>query len=200
MEIPNLSLTPWVIPAAAIIYGLIHSLMASIGFKRLVEGIFGDPAKRYYRLIYSTLSVLLLLPVLAIPVLIPDTPLYTIPAPYVYLTSAVQLLSVGLLAYSVIQTGALQFIGLRQAFGLKANDQLNTGGLYRFVRHPLYTFSIVFLWLTPIMTVNMAMLYGTFTLYMLIGAIFEERKLLEQFGEPYRAYRAKTPFIIPFII
>lgn len=200
MEIPNLSLTPWSIPAAAILYGAIHSMMASTSFKRLVTRILGALANKYYRLIFSFLSVILLLPVLVLPLLIPDTTLYTIPTPYLYLTIALQLLSVGLLIYSVMQTGALQFIGLRQALGLDTNDRLNTGGLYRFVRHPLYTFSIVFLWLTPVMTRNLALLYGAFTLYMLIGAIFEERKLLEQFGEPYRAYREKTPFIIPFLI
>ena len=200
MELPNLSYSPWVIPAAAVLYGAIHSIMAATSFKQLVTQVFGASAKRYYRLMFSVFSAILLLPVLALPVLIPDRTLYTITSPFVYLTGAMQVLSVGLLVYSVLQTGALQFIGLPQALGLNTTDRLNTGGLYRFVRHPLYTFSILFLWLTPIMTRNLALLYGSFTLYFLVGAVFEERKLLEQFGETYRQYRDKTPFIIPFII
>lgn len=200
MEQPNLSYTPWVIPAAAVLYGLIHSLMAATSLKQLVISVFGQAAKKYYRLFYSISSVILLLPVLALPLLIPDKALYTIPAPYVYLTGAVQVVSVALLTYSVLQTGALQFIGIRQALGMGDNDTLNTGGLYRYVRHPLYTFSLLFIWLTPTMTRNMLLLYAGITMYVFVGAIFEERKLLEKFGEDYRQYRKRTPFIIPFLI
>jgi protein-S-isoprenylcysteine O-methyltransferase Ste14 len=35
------------------------------------------------------------------------------------------------------------------------------------------------------------------TLYILIGARLEERKLLSQFGEDYRAYQQKVPMFIP---
>ncbi|HKJ26977.1 MAG TPA: isoprenylcysteine carboxylmethyltransferase family protein [Anaerolineales bacterium] len=200
MEFPNLSYSPWVIPAAAVIYGLIHSLMAATGFKQLVINGFGQVAKRYYRLFYSISSAILLLPVLALPLLIPDKTYYTIPAPYVYLTGGIQLLSAALLVYSLLQTGALQFIGLRQALGLEANDRLNTGGLYRYVRHPLYTFSLLFLWLTPVMTRNMLLLYAALSVYILVGAVLEERKLVENFGEAYQRYKENTPFIIPFLI
>lgn len=200
MEIPNLSFSPWVIPAAAGIYGLIHSLMASTSFKQLVASKFGSAANKYYRLFYSISSFILLLPVLTLPALIPDKTLYNIPAPYLYLTSALQLFSVLLLSYSVIQTGALQFIGIRQAIGREDNDRLNTNGLYRYVRHPLYTFGLLFIWLSPVMTQNMALLYGSLTVYTIIGAVLEERKLEEKFGVEYQTYKAKTPFIIPFLI
>jgi len=200
MEFPLLSFPPVVIPAAALIYGLIHSLTASTGFKHLMYRLMGDWLKKYYRLLYSILSVIALLPVITLPFLIPDKHLYTIPPPWIYLTSLVQIASISLLAYSVIQTGALQFIGIPQAFGEKTKDSLNTSGLYRMVRHPLYTFSLLFLWLTPVMTRNLALLYGALTVYILIGAVFEERKLLRIFGQEYADYRGKTPFIIPYLI
>jgi len=199
MEIPNLSFSPWVIPAAAGIYGLIHSLMASTSFKQLVSNKFGPAVNKYYRLFYSISSIILLLPVLTLPALIPDKTLYKIATPFLYLTSGLQVLSLLLLTYSVMQTGALQFIGIRQAIGLDDNDKLNTNGLYRYVRHPLYTFGLLFIWLSPVMTQNLALLYGSLTLYTIIGAVFEERKLEEKFGTEYQAYKAKTPFIIPFL-
>jgi protein-S-isoprenylcysteine O-methyltransferase Ste14 len=200
MEFPNLSLSPWVIPVAVFVYGFIHSVMAATGFKQLVYRTFGDGAKRYYRLFYSLFSVITLLPVLALVFLIPDASLYTIPIPWIYLTIALQVLSGLLLFYSLLQTGALQFVGVSQALGLKHKDKLNTGGLYQFVRHPLYTFSLVFIWLTPVMTRNLLLLYASLTFYVIGGAVVEERKLQRTFGEAYRRYKAKTPFLIPFIL
>jgi protein-S-isoprenylcysteine O-methyltransferase Ste14 len=75
--------------------------------------------------------------------------------------------------------------------------QLVTHGLYRVVRHPLYTFSLLFLWLTPTMSVNSLTLYLGATLYILVGAYFEERKLLRDFGTAYADYKRKTPMLIP---
>ncbi|MEJ2484319.1 MAG: isoprenylcysteine carboxylmethyltransferase family protein [Anaerolineales bacterium] len=197
MEQLNLSLTPFTIPAAALLYGFIHSLIAANGFKHLIYRLLGEGAKKYYRLFYSLFASVTLLPVLILPAVIPDQTLYKIPEPLVYFTVFIQIVSVLLLVYSVLQTGALQFIGLSQAFGLKREDKLNTGGLYRYMRHPLYTFSLLVLWLTPTMTRNFALLYAALTVYIIIGAVFEERKLLQTFGAAYQEYRAKTPFLIP---
>ncbi len=199
METPNLSLSPWVIPAAALLWGFTHSLVAANGFKHQMYRILGEGAKKYYRFLYSIFAVLTLLPVLILTILIPDKTLYTIPQPLVYFTILLQIISLLMLTYSVMQTGALQFIGLSQVFGLNQEDRLNTGGLYRYVRHPLYTFSLVLIWLTPTMTLNFALLYAAFTVYILVGAVVEERKLVKTFGPAYQEYRRKTAFLIPFI-
>jgi protein-S-isoprenylcysteine O-methyltransferase Ste14 len=72
-----------------------------------------------------------------------------------------------------------------------------TGGLYRYVRHPLYTFSLLILWLSPAMSLNTFIVYLALTVYILIGIIFEERKLVREFGEEYVGYRSVTPMLIP---
>ncbi len=41
--------------------------------------------------------------------------------------------------------------------------------------------------------------YIGITLYFIIGAIFEERKLLREFGEAYAAYKKSTAMIIPWL-
>jgi protein-S-isoprenylcysteine O-methyltransferase Ste14 len=113
---------------------------------------------------------------------------------------ALQILSLLALSYSLIQTGIFSFIGLTQALGLEEEDKLNTRGLYRIVRHPLYTFSILVLWLTPTMTRNLAALYFAFSAYFVVGALVEERRLIKTFGQEYLDYKAKTPFLIPFLL
>ncbi|HSK66776.1 MAG TPA: hypothetical protein VK888_07595, partial [Anaerolineales bacterium] len=64
-------------------------------------------------------------------------------------------------------------------------------------RHPLYTFSLAILWLSPGVTLNSFVFYCALTLYVLVGIFFEERKLLRVFGEEYAKYRAVTPMLIP---
>jgi protein-S-isoprenylcysteine O-methyltransferase Ste14 len=72
-------------------------------------------------------------------------------------------------------------------------------GLYRYIRHPLYTAGLIFIWLLPLMTVNILTINISLTLYILIGTYFEERKLRAEFGRGYIDYAAVTPMFIPFL-
>jgi protein-S-isoprenylcysteine O-methyltransferase Ste14 len=46
-------------------------------------------------------------------------------------------------------------------------------------------------------TVNSFIAYISLTVYILVGAYFEERKLLREFGQEYAEYRSVTPMLIP---
>jgi protein-S-isoprenylcysteine O-methyltransferase Ste14 len=108
-------------------------------------------------------------------------------------------LAIFVLIKGLKQTGITSFIGLRQL--LLPEDitppRLVTDGLYLYVRHPLYSAGLVFIWLLPIMTWNLLALNIGLTLYIIIGAYFEERKLLQEFGDAYAEYRQHTPMLIP---
>jgi protein-S-isoprenylcysteine O-methyltransferase Ste14 len=52
----------------------------------------------------------------------------------------------------------------------------------------------------PFMTWNLLALNLGLSAYMLIGTIFEEQKLVAQFGSAYEQYRRQTPRILPGII
>lgn len=200
MQLPSFDLSPWAIPIAALIYGLVHSMMATIGFKDLLYTLVGRPAERYYRLFYSIFSAVTFIPVLALTAMIPDRNLYNIPQPWTALTFTIQGISAVLLVFSLLQTGAFRFIGISQALGLESNETLNTTGLYRYIRHPLYAFSLLFIWLTPTMSLNTLLLFTALTVYIILGALYEERKLERTFGDAYRIYKARTAFLIPFIV
>jgi protein-S-isoprenylcysteine O-methyltransferase Ste14 len=47
------------------------------------------------------------------------------------------------------------------------------------------------------MSVNSFVVYVGLTVYILIGIIFEERKLVREFGRSYEDYRSVTPMLIP---
>ncbi len=190
----------WWILLAMALYGALHSLLAARRLKRWAERRWGVGARRHYRLFYSLLAGLTLLPPLALVALLPDAPLYAIPLPWSLLTGLLQLAGLAGLVYAVTQTGALRFVGLDTTLdegALQRPAPFVERGLYRWVRHPLYTCSLLFLWLTPVMTCNLLALNLGVTAYFIIGSRFEEDKLLDEFGEAYAAYRRRTPAFIP---
>jgi methanethiol S-methyltransferase len=187
---------------AMAVYGGVHSLLASWGAKALAETRLGRGMyRRWYRLAFNLAALITFLPVLALLAVLPDRTLYAIPFPWVLLTLALQGLA-GLGAiYAVWLTGLWNFAGLEQLLNPAAEDRpraLATGGLYRWVRHPIYTCSLVFLWLTPRMTWNLLALNLGITLYFIIGSMYEERKLAREFGQAYIEYRQRTPMLLPW--
>lgn len=188
----------WLILTVAL-WGLFHSLLASVRFKDFMRRASGDSFMKFYRLFYNIFAVISFLPVLYLMITLPDTTFYRLPAPWRYLLLAGQALSLVFLVIVIWQTGFLAFAGLRQVLETERRRDLVVTGLYRSVRHPLYLFILLFLWLSPVLTVNMLVVYGALTVYILIGIMFEERKLLREFGQAYAEYRSRTPMLVPGI-
>lgn len=191
------------IVTASIIWGVVHSFLASHTVKNAVRRAFGPPAfDRLYRFSYNFFSVASFFPIAAMLYTFPDRSLYNIPSPWVYLTTIIQGLGTIVLISAVMQTGPFEFIGLTQLteVGESKPAILMTDGLYGIVRHPLYSGILVFIWLIPEMTVNRLALIIVATLYIFIGAWFEERKLLKDFGSAYAEYKARVPMLIPKIV
>lgn len=180
-------------------FGVLHTVLANMRVKAWLTLRLGRPVMRLYRLAYNVFSIFSLAPALILSARLPDIPVYTIPAPWLILTGAIQVLAAAALAAGVLQTGALAFAGIRQLFAPTAPEegQLVTSGVYRWVRHPLYSAGMVFMWFSPVMTRNLFFLYLGFTMYFLVGAWFEERKLQNIFGPAYTAYRQHTPMFVP---
>jgi protein-S-isoprenylcysteine O-methyltransferase Ste14 len=182
-------------------WSVFHSWLAAFSTKDLAERIFGKSIRRYYRLLFIGVAVVTLLPILGMAVLLPSRIIWAIPVPWVYLTLTLQGLALLGLVITVLQVDTLAFIGLSQLGHPDAEQQgeLVTRGFYRWVRHPLYFFSLVFFWLFPVMTnVSLAFVIAS-SLYFVIGTLPEERKLVKIFGKSYRQYQQDVPRIIPWI-
>lgn len=188
----------WLI-LSIVLWGFIHSLVASHGFKDSLRHRLGAGFMKFYRLLYNAFAVVTILPTLYLMVILPNRTLYQIPSPWSYLMLAGQGISALLLLIAVLQTDVFSFVGLRQLFEEEKPGKLVTSGLYRMVRHPLYTFSLAILWFSPTVSLNSFFVYVSLTVYILIGIYFEERKLLREFGQEYERYRSVTPMLIPFL-
>jgi len=184
------TLFPTIILLSTLLYGAVHSLLASLPIKAWGQERFGDPFARFYRLSYNVFAILSFLPILALPAFLPDHILYTIPVPWVFMSIFIQGLAAIALLVGLVQTGVWSFLGLEQLISppTQEADRLVIHGLYRWVRHPLYTAGLVLIWFTPVMTVNILALNLGLSIYIVVGAYLEERKLVAEFGQPYRAY------------
>ncbi len=188
----------WLI-LSVVLWGLVHSVMASLTFRAKLTSWLGTKTMRFYRLFFNTFSVITLIPVLWLAKVLPDSTLYTIPKPWLHLMLFGQALAAIGEVVGLSQTDVWEFAGLRQIIAPRAEEEsrLVVKGLYKYMRHPLYTFGLLFVWLTPVMTANMLILYISLTVYTIIGAHFEERKLLREFGEDYAEYKENTPMLVP---
>lgn len=190
---------PFLTLLAVALWSGLHSLLATDWLKRRLEHSFGLLYRRGYRLTYNLISVLTLLPVLAVAGLLPGPVLYRIPWPWLLVTTAVQLLSALLILIALLQTGLPGFLGVRQLLEpvRDGSDELQVTGVYRWIRHPLYTAGLAIVWLTPVMTASLLVLFIGFTIYIWLGSRIEERRLETEFGEAYRSYRQRVPGFLP---
>jgi protein-S-isoprenylcysteine O-methyltransferase Ste14 len=84
---------------------------------------------------------------------------------------------------------------------IREDHELITHGIYRLVRHPIYLGAIVVALGLPVCVSSLTGFLIMLALIpiLLIRIRIEERLLVEEFGEAYRAYRKQTRTLIPFI-
>lgn len=96
-----------------------------------------------------------------------------------------------------------RFIGLSQlneqasSPGLTQSGGLDTSGILSVMRHPWYTGLLLVLWARP-MDMSTLLLNIGFTMYLLVGARQEEKKLVNEFGDAYRHYQRDVDMLFPF--
>lgn len=165
-----------------------HSLFATSWAKKALRGT----GSKVYRLFYNIASIAMFWWVMS--VYRHSEVLYFAPGPWGLVMYLLQLVVAVILLSCLKQTGIGEFFGFT---GRSSCHSFAISGWYSVVRHPLYLFSIIFMALTPVMTAQWLCLTIMGTVYFVIGGIIEEKRLVDEFGEPYRKYQERIPFIIP---
>ena len=157
---------------------------------------------RYSRAGYNLLALATLVPVLVFSESLRSDPVFT--------WQGVLRLVQGLMlfgAFLLFAAGArrydfLQFAGFRQiraqndCSALTEDCSIDTAGILGVVRHPWYSGGILLIWartLDPAALVTNTVL----TLYFIVGAALEERKLLAAYGSAYQQYRQRVSMLVP---
>lgn len=187
----------WLLIAFWIIYYAVHSLLASEIVKQFFKNNLGK-LYRYYRLGYSVLATITLALLLYFQ--------YSFESPVLirigwikYVSFFILVLPGLLLMGGSIKKYFMLLSGVRSIYQPVPVSELKTDGIHRYMRHPLYTGTILFVcglfFIFPYLNNLIAVVL--LILYVFIGIYFEEKKLIKEFGSRYRSYMLNVPKLIP---
>jgi len=106
-----------------------------------------------------------------------------------------------IIGYALLFVGIGLFAeGWRELYNAYKEHQLATDGLYKLVRHPQYTGLFIGLFGEGVVhwpTIFSVALFPIIVIAYMLLARREERRMLAEFGDEYRAYRERTPMFFP---
>lgn len=183
-----------------VIFFVMHSITASSVAKDYAN-TRSPIIKSYYRLGFNLLSLLLLIPVVYT--------YFSLPLEYVLpVTLVKEIIGLGLIIFGtyILIAGFKnyrtdEFIGTYQAKNHHEfhPTKLSRSGWNGVVRHPLYFGGILIIIGLFLMTPTIKLgLTGLLTiLYLYIGSLWEEKKLVKEFGKTYTRYQQEVSMLLP---
>jgi len=180
-------------------FAVAHSSLARQSFQKRFERYL----RGAYRLIYNVLSVIHIVALLSLGKYYLDTRPFHILNSSLVATALLMIKVAGLLiiVVSLTKYDLGRFSGFTQlqtmeSLGDTSREPLQIKGLNSWVRHPLYSGAFLYLW------GGSGSSYGLWTaifgsLYLYVGSVLEERKLVEYYGSSYMAYQQKVPRFVP---
>ncbi|MBT8379095.1 MAG: hypothetical protein KJN64_07685 [Ignavibacteria bacterium] len=196
-----------IIIAIFALYGFVHSLLASKKIKFLFKKIFGELIA-FYRLLYNVFALFTLYLIYEFSPK-PNLLIYDLPNPYDLIVLIPQFLALAGIFWAFNFICFKEFIGLDQikrflgkAYKTELDEEMTLiiKGPFKFSRHPLYFFSIIFLLFRPTMDLFYLTFFACIVVYFYIGSYHEEKKLTEHFGDIYSEYKKSVPRIFPLKI
>ena len=179
------------------IYFFLHSFLANETVKQKLAKALGLSQKGYriaYNLFnFAGLALLLLL-------------LYQTASPLIYQKSLAATVTGAIVSFagSIIMFLSLRNYNLIVLFGLRAETRmpLQIKGLNKYVRHPLYSGTILLAlgFCIALPYVKDWLFLVLMIIYIFIGMQYEERKLVMWFGDDYKNYQQKVKRLIPGVL
>ena len=167
------------------LFALHHSLLARTTAKQIVARIIPARFERsFYVWIASALAIVMC--ALWQPV---AGEIYRVDGALRLPFWALQLTGVAFVVRAARAINALELAGIHQAAGRTTSGSLKIVGPFRLVRHPIYLGWILMVFATPLMTANRFVFAVVSSLYLILAIPWEERSLVADHGDQYRAYQ-----------
>ncbi|WP_298297156.1 isoprenylcysteine carboxylmethyltransferase family protein [Hydrotalea sp.] len=189
----------WILIVAWLLFAVIHSLAAALRFKNWLRKWMGHWFQ-YYRLLYSLFALVSMCSILYYQFHLPGNAILL--HQHIRYAFGIAMGVAGLALMSItIRKYFFNLSGIDVFWKKKTATALDTSGVHQWVRHPLYLGTLLFVWawflFSPLVTNLITCIM--ISLYTWIGMYFEERKLVQEFGDEYIAYQKRVPMIIPFL-
>lgn len=172
---------------------VLHSLLIASPVRGAFQKFWGPRFPRY-RLLYNLISLITLLPLWAFTRHWSTAPGVLWEWPYTPLQGVLVLLGLGGFWAGARSYDLRLFAGLRPE---REDPELQQTGILGLSRHPWYTAALLLLWAqkmdAPILVMTLIL-----SVYLIVGAFLEERKLVRTFGSSYEAYRRQVSMFFPF--
>ena len=183
-------------------YCSLHSFLISTSFTNLMNRLLKN-YYAFYRISFVSISLVLLIPLISYTNQFDSNIIITYSSPLNIVRHVLIFCSLSMFFWAFFfDYDYLSFFGIRQIlnFGKKIapSDELKRNGLLGVVRHPMYFALIVYLWCQTF-TATGIIVNIILTIYIIIGTILEEKKLILEFGDSYVKYQQEVPMLIPFI-
>jgi protein-S-isoprenylcysteine O-methyltransferase Ste14 len=190
------------------VYAAVHSFLLSQVVRGGLEAAFGPRAYRgLFRVAFNALAVLLFLAFLGYAADQPDDWELKFSGIFAALFWLVRLAGLVLIGWSLRKVGVAHFLGLHNLRAWRGGENpsgnsIDAGGVvasgpYRWIRHPMYAGAFLFLWGNPAWTGRYLGFCLAASLYLWVGALREEKRLLNAHGQTYADYAARTPRFVP---
>jgi len=174
---------------SALAFGLSHSLLTEPVCRR-----FSGLSATSYRLSYSLLATALTGLWLWLVHALPDAPLFHVSGIASLPFYALQIIGLGVILLSLRAFDAGIFLGFKPI--PESGEGFVENGIYRHMRHPMYSGFMLLLLASPVQSMNSLHLSLAVCAYFLIGSRNEERRMLAI--EPtYAAYLRRVPAFVP---
>jgi methanethiol S-methyltransferase len=170
------------------VFALHHSVMARTGAKQWLSRRLPPSLERTS---YVWISSVLFLWTCAWWQEVPGVA-WTLPWPWSLAGRAAQLAGAWLTLRSAGVLDIWDLSGIRQAHGHPVRPQFKVVGPYHWVRHPIYFGWVLLTFGTPEMTATRLTFALISSAYLAVAVPFEERTLVEVFGEEYRQYQRRV--------
>lgn len=193
-------------PAAALGLDAVVSLLFFIQHSGMIRG----PVKRwmdrhipavYQEAVYSIVSGAMLFLVMGLWQRVPMI-LYTADGAAETLIRIVFFLPILGFVWSGLSLDSLDSLGTKTIWHRlfhkpEIRPHLVIRGPYQWVRHPMYAGVFVFIWATPVLTLDRLVFNILWSGWLYAGVLMEESRLVATYGDAYRRYQCCVPMLLP---
>jgi protein-S-isoprenylcysteine O-methyltransferase Ste14 len=178
-------------------YFILHSLLAAEPVKHWFQRVTGI-SRQAYRVVYNLFNFVGLVGLLWLQISTHDTPVYRNTTGITLAGLVLSLAGIAIMIQSAREYELSSFLG----FTKETYMPLQVKGLHKYMRHPLYSGTLLFFIgicvVFPFYKNWYLLLLMIF--YLFIGMWLEERKLIDVFGDEYKDYMKRVKRLIPGIL